>query len=294
MRMKILILTFLIFLFASCKKEDTVTSPPTLVQDLIPLTVGNYWIYKGVVLDVNGNPDSTAGVWKDSSVVSAQRIIAGKQAYEITSYRNAQPSGLMYVAKDGDKYYVYFYSPTATGSPLDSLANRWFLWIDPASQGWNVFNQQVKFVLDSASGFTVTGNLNVVASKGANETIVITAKNQTVQAEQFIWDVNLSGKIDQLPGSNVTASLKWRWYFSRGVGLVKYQTDPMTVRIVVPLVADTTMKFWGERNLIVNYKLMQPTANVVTMRNVEPRSDTFIFKKSFAPYLNAVNKVVNR
>jgi hypothetical protein len=292
MRTKILILTFLIFLFASCKKEDTVTSPPTLVQDLIPLTVGNYWIYKGVVLDVNGNPDSTAGVWKDSSVVSAQRIVAGKQAYEMTWYRNAQPSGLIYVAKDGDKYYVYF--PTSPLPSLDSLANRWFLWIDPASQGWNVFNQQVKFVLDSASGLTVTGNLNVVASKGANETIVITAKNQTVQAEQFIWDVNLSGKIDQLPGSNVTASLKWRWYFSRGVGLVKYQTDPMTVRIVVPLVADTTMKFEGERNLIVNYKLMQPTANVVTMRNVEPRSDTFIFKKSFAPYLNAVNKVINR
>ncbi len=294
MRIKILIFTFLIFLFATCKKEDTVTSPPTLVQDLIPLAVGNYWIYKGVALDVNGNPDSTARVWQDSSVVTAQRIVAGKQAYEITSYRNAQPFGLMYVAKDGDRYYVYFYSPTATGSPLDSLANRWFLWVDPASQGWNVFNQQVKFVLDSASGFTVTGNLNVVASKSANETIVITAKNQTVQAEQFIWDVNLSGKIDQLPGSSLTLTFKQRWYFSRGIGLVKYQTDPMTIRVVVPLVIDTTMKAEGERNLIVNYRLIQPTADMVAMQNVEPKSDTFIFKRLFASYLNAVNKVITR
>ena len=293
MRMKILILSFLIFLFATCKKEDTVTSPQMLVQDLIPLNVGNYWIYKGVVLDVNGNPDSTAGVWQDSSVVTAQRIMAGKQAYEITSYRNAQPSSLMYVAKDGDKYYVYFYFPS-TGTPLDSLANKWFLWVDPASQSWNVFDQQVKFVLDSASGLTVSGNLSVKASKGANETIFISITNQTVQSEQFIWDVNLSGKIDQLPGSNFTLAFKQRWYFYKGIGLVKYQTDPMTVRIVVPLVADTTMKFEGERNLIVNYKLMQPTADIVAMRNVEPRSDIFIFKKSFAPYLNAVNKVINR
>ncbi|WP_159421161.1 hypothetical protein, partial [Candidatus Chrysopegis kryptomonas] len=174
---------------------------------------------------------------------------AGKQAYEISEYVNSSLSGLWYVSKDGEKYYIYF--PQV--SLFDSLSGRWLLWVDPASQSWTLFNQQVKFVIDSVNNITASGTLNITSNKGAGENLTI--KNQTVQAQQYYWDVNFNGKIDQIPGSTFTISAKIRWYFTPGIGLVKNQTDPSTFRIVVPLVMDTTFKGMGSKITLVDYKL---------------------------------------
>jgi hypothetical protein len=271
MRSKILFFLALAFIFNACKKESNVTSPS--IAELIPLAIGNYWIYNGVTLDVNGNETTTT--WRDSSVVSGIRTVAGKQAYEISEYVNSSLSGLWYVSKDGEKYYIYFPSV----SLFDSLSGRWLLWVDPASQSWTLFNQQVKFVIDSANNITASGTLNITSNKGAGENLTI--KNQTVQAQQYYWDVNFNGKIDQIPGSTFTISEKIRWYFTPGIGLVKNQLDPPTFRIVVPLVMDTTFKGNGSKITLVDYKLnpSQTAKFAQTFKSEEQINSQFLFRR---------------
>ncbi len=271
MRLKILFLLALALIFNACKKESNVTSP-SVAQELIPLAIGNYWIYNGVTLDQNGN--ETIPTWIDSSVVTGLKTVAGKQAYEISEYVNSSLSGLWYVSKDGEKYYIYFPSV----SFFDSLSGKWLLWVDPSSQSWTLFNQQVKLPIDT--NITASGTLNITSYKGAGESITI--RNQTVQAQQYYWDVNFNGKIDQLPGSTLTISGKIRWYFTPGIGMVKNQTDPLTLRVVVPLVIDTTFKGTGSKITLTNYKLSQSqTAKFAQTLNPEQKINSSFSLRRF-------------
>ncbi len=273
MRLKILFILGLIFILSACKKEDNITSP-TAVQELIPLAIGNYWIYNGVTLDVNGNETGTS--WRDSSVVTGQKIVAGKQAYEISEYVGSSLTGLWYVSKDGGKYYIYFPS---VGAPFDSLSGRWILWVDPASPNWTILNQQIKINIDTANGLTASGTLSVVANRGAGESITI--KNQTVQAQRYDWDINFNGKIDQIPGSSLTISGKIRWYFTSGIGMVKNQIDPLTTRLIVPLLADTTFKSEGQKITLIDYKLnpSQTAKLAQTFNSNQQINQHFLFRR---------------
>lgn len=74
---------------ASCKKEESSTTPPTAKADVITdyykLTPGNYWVYKQYYSDTAGNI-FPALVKNDSIVVKNDSIINGKTYHTLVEY----------------------------------------------------------------------------------------------------------------------------------------------------------------------------------------------------------------
>jgi len=76
---KICLLIITSTIIFSCSKSDNPTPPPTSTKGLIPLAVGNSWMYKKSNFDSNGNLVSTTG---DTIQILSQVYVNGVAYYQ--------------------------------------------------------------------------------------------------------------------------------------------------------------------------------------------------------------------
>ncbi|NVN94550.1 MAG: hypothetical protein HXX18_04605 [Bacteroidetes bacterium] len=90
MKKSILIISIGIIFFTSCRKENSISTPPPVttnesVLDYFPLKAGNYWVYKQSEIDSSGNNIITTYP-NDSIVVKNDTLINNLTYHTVSEY----------------------------------------------------------------------------------------------------------------------------------------------------------------------------------------------------------------
>jgi len=247
---------FAVLVVAGCSKDESPTQP-SQPKNYMPLAVGNWWVYSRVELDTNGR-EKSGTEWRDSVVVVGTVRKAGKTAYALVSHYQGWPVETTYVAREGNKLYVYVVAdiednPLATFGP-------WVPMVDFSWQSWGLQDslrlEGVK--LDGFEGsFVGVARLN--GQRVGSEQVLIRERNQTVQAEKFQLKLSIDGNFE---AQGIRIPLRFEMtmamWFAENIGRVADRTEPGVLRIQPPPpLPPQQEKTEGEAGVLLNYQVQQ-------------------------------------
>lgn len=81
---KLIVIAGALFLFYSCENNDLIESNETTQSEYLPMSVGNYWVYEILQVDVDGTETLLSKL--DSMTISKDTIIDGETYYRLDHY----------------------------------------------------------------------------------------------------------------------------------------------------------------------------------------------------------------
>jgi len=177
---------------ASCKSGTTSPEQP---GQLMPLAVGNYWVYDSYELD--SNYKRTGAESYDSLYVGPSMALAGRTAYPVFHY-NRDDTGYenfdtLYYSVDADGSLFQYMS--LSGEFLDievpTIPARWVKVTTSGSEStWNVLDTTATMTF---SGLQLSMKLKVIGSKAGTEGITLLGKAYTAQRFSQTFTAEVTG-----------------------------------------------------------------------------------------------------
>ena len=248
---------FAVLVVAGCSKDESPTQP-SQPKNYMPLAVGNWWVYSRVELDTNGR-EKSGTEWRDSVVVVGTVQKAGKTAYALVSHYQGEPRETTYVAREGNKLYMYVDTVDAEEN-LFGIFGPWMLVADFSGQSWS---QQDSLRLEGVEldGFegSFVGVARLNGQRVGSEQVLIRERNQTVQAEKFQLKLSIDGNFEvqgiQIP---LRFEMTMAMWFAENIGRVADRTEPGVLRIQPPPpLPPQQEKTEGEAGVLLNYRVQQ-------------------------------------
>lgn len=219
-----------LFAMASCSEDKGTNNPPATSTAILPVGIGNYWIYESYTLNANySRTEKSKGI--DSIIVSGTTQKLGKTAAVLTTF-SSDSTGVFDKIKDdfyyNDKSRLYVHSDYLT-SLFPSLVagfiefdENWLLIADENDNDWTVMEQKIDTV--NLIFVKIFGNMLIRGKKSGEKQISV--NNQNYTAQEYIID----GKFDgfaiigdyTIP---VDFSIKISLFFVKDIGLAGSITD---------------------------------------------------------------------
>jgi hypothetical protein len=129
---KLLTTVFALLALSAC--SETVTKPDEHKPEMIPLTIGNYWIYSSYEID--GNYAAVAGTEStDSIVVQSELEYLGRKGFMLVTYSNGSATDTNYYSKVLGNYNQNF---SKMHNILNDFAQQWLFTYNYEAAEWNV------------------------------------------------------------------------------------------------------------------------------------------------------------
>ncbi len=242
-----------VLVFVSCSDDKGTNNPTNNSNAILPVDIGNNWIYESYSLDSNFNRIRKIG-GLDSILVTGTTMKIGKSAAVLSTYTD---SNGVYTKTKEDFYYndnarLYVHSDYLAGllpqmvSAFIDFEEQWLLIADENDNDWTVTEQDIDTVTIIVA--KVAGNLTIRGKKSADKEFIIDGVK--VMAKEFILEGKFAGKA-VLPGVPLPFPLDYKvkvhLFFARGIGLVNsiMETSPFEVPLFI-----TIPGFKQESNLI--------------------------------------------
>jgi hypothetical protein len=261
---------------SSCNNSTNTTTTP-VEKNYFPMAGFNdYWIYEKYQLDTTSQKNvfkiSGSSTIDSISISNLAALMLNQTCAEFTTYNSANQQTI----KD------YFYSDVTNGqqlfclsdyvlpteirnSPIAlpiSIPSRWVLLADNASASntWTLFDttlSNVSYTIPNYGSATINGDYKITGVRGNETSIEVdsslvpkyyTAKEFDV-IHTFTGSVTYSGITFNFPYS---ATL--RYWYADGIGLVKYQLDPISISVNI-IVQDISFVSPGSVMNLIRHKL---------------------------------------
>ena len=239
--MKIFFTLIILIILASCNETTNVTNTS---EEFLPLTIGNYWIFKSFETNINENIIKET-INEDSLVIVGTEIIDGVTANILIKYRDNKPIDTMYLTEDKN---IIFRLYDSTKIKIPHLTNHWFPIIDynvKKDYSWNIYNTAINnypyelndTVYLPTYQHTYNGTFVSDDSLTFNGTKFPSKKyynkydsRLTFQIKKRIEDGNGNYHYDSL---DYTRTLKYFDYYhlAEGIGFFKIERKPYTLYI---------------------------------------------------------------
>lgn len=109
----LLISSLIFFLISGCKSKSNPVVPPSIPQNIMPLSVGNYWKYQRVYYDPNGN-------------------ITNVDTFKVAITKDTI---INFTTWFFDDYFWIYYNNKSDGLWIYSNISSWLMWKYPAQIG---------------------------------------------------------------------------------------------------------------------------------------------------------------
>lgn len=244
-----------LLIFAIACKE-TSTGPTYKV--LLPMSIGNYWIYDTYTLD-SMNRRTTDPPGKDSVVITSKVEKLGKEGYTFTTYSldslgNYQKgSETIYRTEEGK---LYAHSGIITDMlkrfPFElpvQIDEQWLMLVDPDDDFWRIYELEIpETSIPLIQGLTIKGKIEIYGSKENIENITVANNNYNCQG--YLIRQYFKGTIKfatySFPIEFERKSYNW---FANDYGL--FHTINKSFEIPIPMTTNS-MKFEGS-DVIINH-----------------------------------------
>lgn len=270
MKPKILILFVAIsalYFINACSDDPAGPSP----RVFLPGASGSYWLYENYPLDSNSRR-ITDSVTYDSTVIAGEENKLGKLAKIYRTFSketldgNYLPSGEMYFVDENSKVLTHSSFMTSLFGGFEiplNIEEQWFTLIDNNANAWTVaeiplskdtVNLDEMFGLELGD-IEVSGKITANGSKG--ETSDYSFKFDKISITEFTIEFNVEVTIKLLavpilPPMTENFTREMLLYFSDGIGLVKTQLNPSSMKIEL---IENTFNFSGEETELYKYEL---------------------------------------
>lgn len=238
----------------SCSEENSVNNTKF---DILPMTVGNFWVYNTAFLDSNGTQLPFTDT-KDSVVVSGTELIGGKDSYEMTTYSNNfgdyREVGKMYYYTEGEKLFLWsdYLKSFFKGFPinLDNLIkSEWLQIVNREDDYWKISEYELNDI-EIIPSLLFSGDVTMTGERKDDETITSPVGDKL--CEKYVMNLKIDGLIKTEQGDlPIDVQSDVTFYFAPNIGVVKREIN--NIDIVVPIFGE--MQLEGSVQLINNYKL---------------------------------------
>ena len=255
----LLIVTAISLLLISC--EETVTpSTNSGNEKYLPVSVNNYWVYKNIALDTDGN-ELTDGITHDSVVINANTVISGKtygiydNIYDIYDEGATKliDSKEIKMAYDDNKIIAESGIILPTTGTLNTLFNTFFGGIATIPEYITIgdFNAMIKWdilpqIKIDSIGEVPYGDFafdlnntrySIFGNKGAEDTLSIAGSDLNTQefiiTHQILTDGSITMSGMKIPLVDLAINIKIHYYFAENYGLVQKTIDPVNVKLMM-------------------------------------------------------------
>lgn len=219
--------------------DEVHVAPKPAPVDLLPLSIGNYWIFDTYDIDFNSNPIS--GTNKTDSIVveSKDSNLLGKVAFYLVRYRDSEPFDTMIAAKDSKLIYI-LYDERNSGIP--GLERQWFKIADLVNETWNIFFvEKNNFPYDFNGDIVLsTADFNLNCHRKSADSVEISGMGMLYRMEFYINADNsirfkyyFTGDEDSVTVERTQLKVH-RFSFADKVGFLMLKDDPYNYKITAP------------------------------------------------------------
>lgn len=257
----IIVLAIASTLIYSCS-EDNVQD---INYDLLPLTIGSYWIYNDYELDTLNQRTNEESPQIDSTAITGTEEKLSKLATVYTTYiyNNGEYD------KSHDEFYymenenIYTHSDLvkhyleAVELPIEipfDIQDQWMLFINPNADKWDVYEQL--FDNDSLEiltySFVYSGSLVVTGEKAGQEELTVNGEKLQTYKYTLKFKFDVSGTMQTVPGE-LNFELKVHFWYANNIGKVRQLVESMIVDI--PFLAEREVM--GNELMLKNYIILE-------------------------------------
>jgi hypothetical protein len=257
----IIVLAIASTLIYSCS-EDIVND---IHYDLLPLTIGSYWIYNDYELDTLNQRTNEEFPPIDSTAITGTEEKLLKQATVFTTYIQ----NIGGYDKSHDEFYytenenIYTHSDLvklfldAVELPIDipfDIKDQWMLFINPHADKWDVYEQ----LFDNDSliilgySFIYSGSLIVTGEKAGQEELTVNGEKLQTYKYTLKFKFDVTGTMSEVPGE-LNFELKVHFWYANRIGKVRQLVESMTVDI--PFLSER--KVLGNELMLNDYNILE-------------------------------------
>jgi hypothetical protein len=238
-----LILILVLSVLSSCDEVHVAPTPEPV--DLLPLSIGNYWIFDTYSLDQAGNPIGGTNA-ADSIVAENKDSLLGKEAYYLVRYRDSERFDTMIVAKNAKLVYM-LYDEKNSGIP--GLERQWFPIADLVNEFWHVYTVQKSYFPYIFNGENVvsTADYNMNEYRQAADSIDIPSAGRFYRMEFYLKTdirIRFTYKFAGEDDSSTVERTQLQYHrisFADKVGFLMIKDDPYFYKIT-----STSIHYKGE------------------------------------------------
>ncbi|MBI5326112.1 MAG: hypothetical protein HZB41_12710 [Ignavibacteriae bacterium] len=264
---KILKYSFLIFMVLGLKSCDSNTINNQNTENYFPINIGNYWIYNTYSLDSYKNKIN--GTEKRDSIIAERKLeLEGKQAFQLTVYRDSFRYDTLFFSIESTKVFMLFDSIDIN---LPDFGKRWFLIADFSKTSdieWHIYdniisNYQYNF-LDS---ILLTTNHNTINGKlESGDFFQYNNKSYKSKLFQSRYDKRLYFNFkfpDNISTNevevNIVTQQNFHFTFAENIGLVGIKYDPYsTTTRTNPITSyNTAITFEGKQSDLIKFLIVK-------------------------------------
>lgn len=226
--------------------------------EMFPMEVGSYWVYDSKELDAEGEVTATS---TDSTAISRKTTKLGTECFEFKTYVDGAHDGDIYQYKSEVKLYTLLEAilpeDNAIGLPFGEIEDQWVLIADLNASQWNIFELDLnEFEIDYGGlAGKLNGKFKMVGKKG-NKVVLDNIMGASHTAQEFVVENIITGKfsITSLPlpiSVDVDSKIISRSYFVDGIGMIKSQSEPTTIDLVIPGIGLQKLPVPGNESILV-------------------------------------------
>lgn len=260
-----IVFVFLIqFILQSC--DETVEPQLDDYSKLLPLKVGNYWVYNRFVKDDN-NKNIISSLIEDSVVIEKSELIQNRTAYYFVRYQSDTVVNKMILSYDNGIVYRLYDSNTINIPRLDET---WFPIADfkvNINEMWNVYKQILNdFIFkDIDTTYASIYHHTVNGEYIFQDSMLFEGKKTLTKIFRNKFDSKMDyrkpRKLSELTWDTLTVTHLMKYYdnyqFLEGIGLYKISRDTYYYTITTEPSSDVddVITFKGFEQILKNYKI---------------------------------------
>lgn len=248
------LLAITVLLTISCTDDNSVDNSKFVI---LPMVIGNYWVYNTALLDSNGEQMPFTDI-KDSIVVTGNELIGGKESQEMTTFSNNlgdyRESGKMYYYSEGEKLFIWsdYLKSFFRGFPInmDNLINsEWLQIVNRDDDYWKISEYELNNIA-IIPGLLFNGDVMMTGERKNDENISSPIGDK--MCEKYVMNLKIDGLIKTEQGDlPIDVQSDVTFFFAPNIGVVKREIN--NIDITVPIFGE--MQLEGSVQLINNYKL---------------------------------------
>lgn len=221
--------------------------------NLMPMSIGSYWVYENYPLDTLTNQRIISRKSLDSTLVMGQVLQGGRLSSMVLTYRNAIPHDTVYYYNDNG--IIWAYTRLNDNLSTSPLQRQWIKVLDPNATQWVAYDSTLMNVPVTVNNqpALLSGRLTLVCNRGKVDSVTAPAGTFAAQDYTITFTVNMILRVNGIDIPIQYSVPAHQWY-SDNVGLVRSMTE--LFQVVNPF--GGALRRSSEESVLSSYSLKNP------------------------------------